>query len=327
MIKHRCIPLSSEVEWKEALTGIRHSIFHTWEYCFAMNMTTGYNTYLYCYENGDIKILSPISEREYRNYKDICTPYGFSGFTGNGNCASFQYDWKEFTKEKKYVSGYISLNPLFINKTYFNAEDSSSTASLYFINLSLSLTELFDNLNSNRKRQIKNYRKFEASFTYDKKEIINFFTENYFDFLKRINASPANYFSSETLRYICSMDNIFMVGYKYNGKTESVYIFGYTDYTVDCLFNVSTAEGRQYSPYLLWCGIKYFRLKKIPVMNLGGGSITGDSIDESKQRFGAYGLPFVNLKQIYDLNIYDKLCKDKGVDLENSGYFPAYRKN
>lgn len=327
MIKQRCISLTSEHEWKEALKGIRHSIFHTWEYCFALSFTKGYYIYLYCFENGDVRIVCPISEREYNGYLDICTPYGFSGFTGNGDCSDFQKHWKEFAKEKKYVSGYISLNPLFINESYFPKEDSFNTASLYFIDLSLSLTELFDNLSSNRKRQLKNYKKTEASFTYEKKEITDFFIENYYDFLNRINASPANYFSKETLKSLCLLENIFMAGYKSEGKLESVYIFGYTEHSVDCLFNVSTTEGRQYAPFLLWCGIKHFRSGKIPVMNLGGGSKTGDSIDQSKQRFGAYGLPFVNLKQIYDPNVYDMLCKEKGLNSDRSGYFPAYRKS
>ena len=55
-IKSRCISLESPSEWKEALKGINHSFAHTWENCYAMNLTTGYNTYLYCFEKDEIKI-------------------------------------------------------------------------------------------------------------------------------------------------------------------------------------------------------------------------------------------------------------------------------
>jgi len=328
MVKHRCISLESPSEWKEALKGIKHSFAHTWESCYAMNLTTGYSTYLYCFEKGNVKILCPVAEREYNGYKDIVTPYGFSGFVGNEDYSDFKNYWKEFVEEKNYVCGYISLNPVLQNGSYFSNEDSFSSASLYFIDLKLSLTELFENLDANRRRQLKNYRKIEASFVYDKKILKDFFIDNYYDFLKRINASSENYFSKETLEYICSLENVFMVGVGKNNKTEAVYIFGYTEYVGDCLFNIATIEGREYSPHLLWCGLKFLRSKKIPVMSLGGGSETNDSIDKSKQRFGSYGLPFVNLKQVYNSNVYEKLCNEKGVDsFDRSGYFPVYRKN
>jgi hypothetical protein len=329
MAKHSCISLESPSVWKEALKGIRHSFAHTWEHCYAMNLTTGYNTYLYCFEKDNVKIICPIAERKYKDdYTDIVTPYGFSGFTGNADYPEFRNYWKEFAKEKNYVCGYISLNPVLQNSSYFCGEDSFNTASLYFIDLELSLTELFENLDANRRRQIKNYRKIEASFVYDKKILKEFVTDNYYDFLKRINASSANYFNEKTLDFICSLENVFMVGVKENNKIEAVYIFGYTDYTGDCLFNISTVRGREYAPYLLWCGLKFFRSRKIPLMSLGGGSKTDDSIDKSKQRFGSYGLPFINLKQVYNPDVYAKLCNEKGLDgLDRTGYFPVYRKN
>jgi len=328
MIKSSFISLESPSKWKEALKGIKHSFAHTWENCYAMNLTTGYNTYLYCFEKDNIKILCPIAEREYNGYKDIVTPYGFSGFTGSEDYSDFKNHWKEFVEERNYVCGYISLNPVLQNSSYFFNKDSFSSASLYFIDLKLSLTELFENLDANRRRQIKNYRKIEASFVYDQKILADFFIDNYYNFLKRINASSINYFSKETLEYICSLENVFMVGAGENNKIEAVYIFGYTQYIGDCLFNISTFEGREYTTPLLWCGLKYFRSKKIPVMSLGGGSKNDDSIDKSKQRFGSYRLPFVNLKQVYNSNVYKKLCDEKGVDaFDRTGYFPEYRKN
>lgn len=327
MIKHSCISLESPSQWKETLKGIKHSFAHTWENCYAMHLTTGYNTYLYCFEKENIKILCPVAERDYNGYKDIVTPFGFSGFTGSGDYSDFKKYWKEFVKEKNYVCGYISINPVFQNDSYFSSEDSFSSASLYYIDLTLSLTELFENLDTNRRRQIKNYRKIESSFVYDKVILTEFFIDNYYDFLKRINASSANYFTKETLRYICSLENVFMVGVNKNNKIEAIYIFGYTDYIGDCLFNISTAEGREHTAPLSWCGLKFFRSKKIPVMNLGGGFKEEDTLAQSKERFGAYKLPFVNLKQVYNYEVYKKLCRDSSADEKDlSGYFPAYRR-
>ncbi len=135
MVNSSCIPLESPSEWKEALKGIKHSFAHTWENCYAMHLTTGYKTYLYCFKKDNIKILCPIAEREYKGYKDIVTPYGFSGFIGSQEYSDFKNHWKEFVEEKNYVCGYISLNPVLQNSSYFSNEDYSSTASLYFIDL------------------------------------------------------------------------------------------------------------------------------------------------------------------------------------------------
>ncbi|MDQ3019866.1 MAG: hypothetical protein M3R36_04745 [Bacteroidota bacterium] len=327
MVKHSCISLESPLEWKEALKGIKHSFAHTWENCYAMHRTTGFDTYLYFFERDNIKIICPVAEREYNGYKDIVTPFGFSGFIGNKDFSEFKNYWNEFVQRKNYICGYISLNPAFQNESYFDKKESFQSTSIYFIDLKLSLTELFENLDVNRKRQVKNYKKAEASFIYDRKILTDFFVNNYYNFLKRINASDANYFTLETLEFICSLENVFMVGAGKLDNIEAVYIFSFTDYEGGCMFNVATEEGRRHSPSLLWCGLKFFRSKKIPLMNLGGGIIEGDNVAMSKQRFGAYKLPFINLKQVYDVNVYNKLCAEKNIDANDlNGYFPAYRK-
>jgi len=327
--KDYAIPLCNESrsEWDNALKGLKHSFAHTWDNCYAMHLSTGYKTFLYCFEDDDIRIVCPFAEREYGKHKDIVTPYGFSGLPGNGDSKEFKEYWYDFMKKKNYVCGYISINPVFQNDTYFDPDDAFQTTNLFFFDLTKSLTELFEDLNSNRKKQIKNFRRFESSFIYDRKIITDFLLNNYHDFLKSVNASEANYFSTETLEYICSLDNVYMVGAGSADKTEAVYIFSYTDHIGDCMFNISVPEGRKYTSLLFWSGLKFFRSKKIPLMNLGGGLREDDNLALSKARYGGYKLPFKSLKQIYDADAYNQLCIEKGIDAEDkSGYFPAFRK-
>ena len=42
-------------------------------------------------------------------------------------------------------------------------------------------------------------------------------------------------------------------------------------------------------------------------MNLGGGLKEDDNVAMSKERFGTYKLPLINLKQIYDPAVYHAL--------------------
>lgn len=321
------IPVDS-TEWDDVIKDIGHSFAHTRESCYAMSLTTGFNTFLYKFESDNVKIVCPISERDIKGYIDIVTPYGFSGFTGNAIHPEFINYWNEFVKEKNYVCGYLSMNPLFVKKEYYADRDNFSNTNLYFIDLNLSLTELFENLDTNRKRIIKNFRKTESCFIYDKEKLTEFFISNYYNFLDSIDASSASYFKKGTLEYICSLENVFMTGAVEENKIVAVYIFAHTKYSADCLFNVPLPEGRKYAPTLLWAGLKYYRNKKIPVLNLGGGLKEDDNVALSKERFGAYKLPFNNLKQVYNKDLYKSLCINAGQDPDDlNGYFPAYRKS
>ena len=117
-----------------------------------------------------------------------------------------------------------------------------------------------------------------------------------------------------------------MVGAGTPQKIEAVYVFAHTSYAADCLFNVAVPEGRHYATSLLWWGVNYLKSKRIPLLNLGGGVRENDSIARSKERFGPIKLPFRVLKQVYNREIYEELCRRRGTDpADRMGYFPPYR--
>jgi hypothetical protein len=324
--RQKCIPIDSPAEWKEALEGIEHSFAHTWENCYARQLTTGFDTYLYCFEMNDVRIVCPIAERGFGDYTDIVTPYGFSGFAGNAACPEFPQYWTDFVKDQGYVSGYIALNPVFENTTYFRRHEVHRSNSLYFLDLTLSFDALFANLDRNRKRQLRNWENVFSNFIFDRSALTDFFLMNYPTFIRRVNASSANYFSSETLAFLCNLDNVFIVGAGENKRIEAVYLFAYTSYAGDCLFNVALPEGRHHATTLLWCGINYLKSLKIPHLNLGGGVRDDDDIAKAKQRFGGRREPFRCLKQVYRPEVYEELCRRADSDpTDMSGYFPPYR--
>jgi hypothetical protein len=194
------------------------------------------------------------------------------------------------------------------------------------LDLTPPLDQIFANLDRNRKRQLKKWEELVSGFILDKSVLTEFLVTNYPDFIRRMNASPANYFSVETLRFLCDLDNVFMVGTGTRGSIEAVYVFAYTAQAAECLFNVALPEGRRYTTALLWFGLNRMVSLKVPLLNLGGGIREDDSIAGSKQRFGSRKIPFKCLKQIYRPRKYEELCRQANVgraDLD--GYFPAYR--
>ncbi|QIL76402.1 hypothetical protein [Hymenobacter sp. HDW8] len=323
-MRQQLIPLESRAHWEETLQDISYDFAHSWHSCYAMHLTTGLDTYLYCFQDEDVKIVCPISERTFEGYVDIVTPYGFSGFIGNKAFPEFQRYWKDFAKGRGYICGFISINPVISNQTYLENSDVYSYNSLYILDLRLSIEDLFSNLDRNRRRQLKNWEQIAPQFITDKSILIDFFLENYHAFFQQKNASSGYLFSLETLSYIVNLDNVLLVGFG-DSKIEAVSVFAYTPHGAQALFHISLPEGRNHTMPLLWYAIQYLKSVNIPFLNMGGGLQDGDSIADFKQRCGAQKMPLSCLKQVYNADIYSILCKSVNADPNNKvGYFPPY---
>lgn len=325
-MKQKCISVDSAPEWRLALRGVEHAFAHTWENCYAMRLTTGLSTYLYCLEAGDLRIVCPLSERRFGHHVDIVTPYGFSGFVGNGACSWFSDHWTKYAQEKGYVCGYIGLNPLFEHPTYFGEKEIIRYNEIYVLDLTLSHGELFANLSMNRKRQLKDWDKILPNIVLDESVLTDFLLANYQEFFRERAASMAYSFSEDTMSFLVGLDNVFVVGVRDAGRVEAVTVFAHTPYVGDFLFNVSTPEGRHHSVALLWYGVHYLKARHVPLLNLGGGIRKDDGVAKFKQRFGGQRLSLGCLKQIYEPEVYEQLCRQVNADhTDMTGYFPAYR--
>jgi len=327
MVQHKCIPLDSPTEWRSALKGIKHGFAHTWEHCYAMYRTTALKTYLYCFEADDTRIVCPVVERDFEGYVDIMKPYGFSGFVGNGDCPEFPHYWKEFARQRGYVCGYIGLNPIFENSTYFELSEVYQYNTIYVLDLTLSDQELYGNLSENRKRQLRNWDRIRPSLILDKAAAKDFFVTHYVDFMREKNATSFYYFSKETLSFLADLDNVFLVGAGDSGKLTAVSVFAHTSDAGEFLFNVSIGEGRSHSAALTWYGINRLKSLGIPNLNLGGAGHEDEGVAQFKARFGGQKLPLRCVKQIYQPEVYQQLCRQVNADPNDiTGYFPAYRK-
>jgi hypothetical protein len=325
MINQTCISLESPVEWKNALQGIKHGFAHTWENCYAMRLTTGFRTYLYCFETENVRIVCPIAEREFEGRVDIVTPFGLSGFVGNSDYVDFPRHWREFVRRRDYVCGYISLNPIFENSTYFLADELCSYNNIYVLDLTRSREELFAKLSKGRKGQLKESEK-TSKLVLDKQALMDFFLANYLDFFAQKRATAAYAFAPATIETLLALNQVVLVGAGSREKIEAATVFTYSRFAADYLFNISRPEGRRHSVALLWHGVNHFKSIGIPRLNLGGGVRANDSLAQFKQRFGGSKLSLNSLKQIYDPVAYKDLCDRAGVaSMDKTGYFPAYR--
>jgi hypothetical protein len=291
-----------------------------------MHLTTRFKTYLYCFEAENVRVVCPLAERMFQGHIDIVTPYGFSGFVGDGDCSEFRQYFADFVKEQGYVCGYIGLNPMLENNTYFAQSEAFQYNSIYVLDLTLGHDELYAKLSTNRKRQLKDWREISSRTVVERGMLIDFFLTNYSGFLRAKRASSVYRFSKDTLSSLLNLKNVFLVGAQGSKGVEAVSVFAYTPYVGDFLFNVSLPQGRHHSAALLWYGLNHLKALQIPLLNLGGGISENDGVARFKQRFGGKRLALRCLKQIYQSEVYVELCRRVNADHTNmASYFPAYR--
>jgi hypothetical protein len=320
------ISINDREQWESALTGIKHAFAHTWDHNYAMYLTTGYPTHLYYFQDATTKIVCPIAERSFDGFTDIVTPYGFSGFVGDGEQEGFADYWKNFAADRGFACGYIGLNPLFENNTYWHAHDVHQQNHVYVLDLTLSMDDLFARLHTNRKRQLRNWENWSARLVSDKEVLHDFFQSNYHKFFTTKNASPSYNFSLETISHLLSLHNTLVVGAGMGEAVQSVSVFAHTHDVADYLFSVCLPEASELATHLLWSGITQLKSLNIPLLNLGGGISEGDGVAQFKKRFGATKLPLKCLKQIYSQKKYEHLCAITNTSpAAMEGFFPPYR--
>jgi hypothetical protein len=320
------VPLTEPGRWRSALDQVPHAFAHTWGNSHAMQLTSGWPTFLYVYSQAGCRVVCPLSIRGDAGDQDVLTPYGFSGFAGFGDATNFPAHWAEFARSQGWVCGYIGLHPTLDSSRYSLPEDRYPSGIGYTIDLTSTEEELFSRLSTNRQRQVRAWQDGDATLTTDRDRLATFFRDNLETFLSVRRAAQVYYLSAATIDALFSLKDVLVLGAERDEKIEAVSVFGSTPHVGDFLFNVSLPAGRAHSAPLIWLAILELRAAGVPRLHLGGGITAGDGVAEFKSRFGSHELPLNKLKQVYRPEAFVGLCIEAGVDpLSRSGYFPPYR--
>ncbi len=324
MAAGRIISLQARSEWERALDAVPHMFGHTWGFAHAQSLTRGDRSFLYEMRGDGVRAVCPLVERPVDDRRDIATPYGFSGLAGTAAWPGLEGLLAELASRRRYVAGYITVNPLFGDESYGAPKERHLTNHTYTLDLTQDLEILHSNLSTNRKRQLRDWRP-DLHESY-REPLADFFVDAYPPFIARKSAASYYRFSERTLAAICALPNVFLLGARAHGRLEAVSVFGYTRHAADFLFNASLPGGEHHSTSLIWSAVHRLVELSVPVLNLGGGTSQGDSLAEYKRRFGARPRPMYALKTVYDPLAYADLCRRAGRDPNvRDGFFPAYR--
>lgn len=320
------IPLDSPDEWSRALDGIPHSFTHTWNHCYAMHLTTGYPTYLYAVRRGDTRIVCPIAERPAGKYTEAVTPWGFSGFTGNGEIHGFTAIWQAFLRSRGYITAFITLNPLFQHQGYSDPQLTREYNTLHFVDLTRSKEEIFDSFSRMRKRALRKWSESDMRTVRDRDVLASFFLEHYEAFFREHGFPKAHLFSRPSLAHLISLREVYLVGAGTREGLQGVLFGWYSAYSAECIFSVRRPNGPPTLGGLYWAAAKHYKSLGIPNMNLGGELDLHEGIANFKRHFGTYTLPLSAQRQVIRPDIFQELCQQAGCAAESEGYFPPYQK-
>jgi hypothetical protein len=305
------------------LQGIPHGFGHTWDSCHAFALTTQLPTYLYLAECPEGRIVCPLIERRFHGEADVATPFGFSGFTGQGRCEGFEEQWRGFASRAGWVCAYVGQNPMLLPEGFWAESAFEPAQNLYWLRID-DLEGLHDGLSRLRRRQLRRWR-VPGWLCTDRDVLLRFVLESADGFFLRVGAAP-NYFLSEaTWRALAASEQVELLGALRNGKLVAVTFFGWADGAADALFNISLPEGRDAATALLIEGAERLSTRGVSLLNIGGGVRSGDDVERAKQLFGATARPLLDLKQVFAPSRFRKLCA--AFDAEASGptaFFPPY---
>lgn len=321
------IPMADRKSWQEALAKVDHAFGHTWDSCHAMQLTTGFSTYLYRYCARDTYFVCPIAERTYRGETDIVTPYGFSGFAGRGSVPQLLQAWNRFARHRGYVAGYIALNPLLADGAFDGAGGIAHGNELFYLDLSRSEEELLGSMRRNRRRPIRRWQQDGCPLVTGRSELAAFYMQHYAPFMQSRGAAQTFRFTDETLQRLIDSPGAFMLGAAVQGELEAAALFCPSPTIGEAMFSISTGAGGRHADVLMWAGALEFKRRGLRWLSLGGGISRGDGVATLKSGYGGIALRIPVLRQVYDRERFDRLCEAAGVAAdEGSGYFPPWHK-
>ncbi|WP_141653081.1 hypothetical protein [Phenylobacterium immobile] len=321
----KLIPLSDDAGWHAALHGLRYGFGHTLGACRALALSSGSPTFLYVFESNDAKLICPLSERSFAGARDICTPFGFSGFAGRGELSGFPQHWRDYARRAGWVCGYIGQHPLYAPSNLEWGAELFAQNELFFLDLKQSEEALYGRLSRSRRRQIAAWSAPNRSVVADRSAAIAFFTDTVDGFFAAKGAAGAYFFSPETWRALFELESVMVLGAQVDGRIVAATVFVYSPFGAEALFNVSVADGRDAATAIMWSAALALQRLGVASLNMGGGVRPGDPVAEAKRQFGAEVRPLNALKQIYDRDAFLDLSPG-WIDRDMAGYFPPYHK-
>lgn len=275
-------------------------------------------------------------------YYDIVSPYGYGGpvieFCKNGKkqelLEEYEQEFKRYCEANHIVSEFVRFHPIVGNgvdfKQIYNAECIRQTVGT---NLALYDDPVHSEFSKSCRKRIR--RAIRDGITYkitEKPESIQSFKEIYYSTMNRNKASDYYYFTDEyfeqCLKYF--QDNIILVEAYFNEKVIAAGFYFVWNKVIHIHLSGTLTEYLYLSPaYVLRYAVTLWGKEHgYELIHHGGGrsNAEDDSLYTFKKQFGEHTLfDFYVGKKVWNEDVYNELCRIKGMEVSQKGYFPQYR--
>jgi len=286
---------------------------------------------LFEYQEKDEKVVYPLIVRSINDqWKDITSPYGYSGPYCNTNNLNFYKRFRaafgKYCQEKHIISEFIRFHPLLNN--YLEAKEIiplKKRGETIWIDLTQPETTLWKDLRKGHKNSIIKAKKAKIQIKLMPVNKIDEFCKLYQATMKRKQAKQYYFFPLSF--FINSFNklgkNIFWLGALKEEKLVAGAIFLKSDTWLHYHLATTDRDFLALSPgtFLLWEAIMLGKKMDLTKFHLGGG--IDDNLSFYKQGFSSNRADFYTGEVIHNLQVYNKLCQER--EIQQGNYFPLYR--
>jgi len=344
MSRHARLLQPDSRAWREALTAIRHDVYHLPSYVVMEADNLGGEAAAYYYKDGDRVFLLPLVVLPIPGtaLSDASSPYGYPGPTSNADPGDEPF-WKaacnglvEILASCSLVSCFVRLHPLLA--VSLDALTSVGTLVEHGHTVSIDLTkseeEMWSHVRPNHRRQINRARRDGAVVVVDQWDRLATFIEMYHETMRRVGASSSYYFQRPYFdRLRTALGNrVHLVTVEFHETVAAGGIF------LECGEVFQYHLGATRTPFLSRQPAKlmfdevrrWAKSRGGLALHLGGGVGGEDnSLFHFKAGFSRDWQPFRTWRIVADSAAYRYLAHTSGAATDDVGlleFFPAYRR-
>lgn len=273
-------------------------------------------------------------------FYDIISPWYYGGPLIYGDLSENQIgealeEFYNFCKVENFVSGFFYFNPYLQNHKILNKfVEPENAGEVVFVSLKRDISDIFENsFSSSCRRAIKRGEKLGIKINLNNDDkYLKSFHEIY---ITSMDIKKAREFFKFSFDFFTELrdnfhDNFILITTEYKNRIVGgdifLYMFGKMYYYLgawDYNYPEVSASNR-----IFYEAIKFGKEKGLRILDLGGGH---ESLLRFKKSFSNTTKKKYVLKQIFNENIYNKLCREIGINEQNimgikSEFFPEYRK-
>jgi hypothetical protein len=317
--------ISEKNAWNNALSGIDVSVYFTWEYLSILQLNYSSRIYLLKIYNDQGGLITFFTKRtkDQKSF-DIYSPYAMDGVHIWGTSDKVIAEFINYLAKDNIATYYLANHPGY---KFIQNDNFTSYRSLYTLNLTLDSLLLWNNLDPNHRYEINKFSKQQHQIVTDKLLIKEPFLNLYHETFERVKANNSYNFSNEFLSELIDSDITYACGAFINGNIECVIILLIKNNWAEYYINASSLAGRNATRALIWNAILHLKENGIRLLNLGGGIIENDSLDQFKKKFGGEKKKMNLFRGIASPDGFNRLCKEYNVSVESTNYFPPYWAN